>query len=90
MQGHFNGSYNGSAKVIGVENGIFGNTYTMNVTINDQMGAISGTRYPPFLGGYSGKALFSSNNPFGSNGQFRTIKINYDMTYKVYKFNVFK
>lgn len=50
----------------------------MTIKITDKMSAKSGFRFPTFLGGYDGQSLLPEN-PYGKNGQFRTIIVNYDL-----------
>ena len=84
----FHGSYRGNVTVTKTEQTTFGVNYYLNVTITDNMTAGSGFRLPPFLGGYSkGAALIKGENPYGPDGYFRNIKVNYDMNIKVFRFN---
>ncbi|MCC6289943.1 MAG: hypothetical protein IT249_18855 [Chitinophagaceae bacterium] len=87
----FHGGYTGSATVTKKEETTFGVYYYINIRITDFMTVTSGLRPPPFLGGYDkngGKfAVYDGHNPYGPNGQFRTININYDMNIKVFRFN---
>ena len=90
----FHGSFGGTVtvKVIPLQGGA---TYLdVVVKIHDNMSAISGTRLPPFLGGYdhsgTGECSILPENPDGADGAFRTIQIDYklhiggDDVYKYY------
>ena len=77
------GSYSGSVQVDEYIKGKDGTVIIkMTVAISDNLTATSGTRYPPSLGGYdpdSPAAVYPEENPYGSDGQFRTIKTVYSM-----------
>ena len=75
----FHGSFNASAKITNVDHGYFIDTYTINITSTDYMGATSATRAKPVNGKYTGKAVIP-NNYYGSSGYMRTIKVNYNLT----------
>ena len=83
----FHGSFAGKVRVDSVNRS--GNIVTTNMTIimTDRMSATSGTRAPPSSGGYgkNPKAIYTKENPYGNNGQFRTITVNYNMTISVSK-----
>lgn len=60
----------------------------MTIIISDKMTATSGTRASGTVGGYDSVnplAIYPEKNPYGPNGQFRTIKVNYKMTISVSK-----
>ncbi|WP_333662004.1 RHS repeat-associated core domain-containing protein [Chishuiella changwenlii] len=75
----FHGSFNASAKITNVDHGYFIDTYTINISSTDYMGATSATRAKPVNGKYTGEAVIP-NNYYGPNGYMRTIKVNYNLT----------
>jgi RHS repeat-associated protein len=83
----FHGSFAGKVTVDSVTRS--GNIVTTNMTIimTDRMSATSGTRAPPSSGGYGKNptAIYTKENPYGSNGQFRTITVNYNMNVSITK-----
>jgi RHS repeat-associated protein len=82
------GSYSGTATVYASEETSLGVNYTLSIKITDYLSAMSGTRKPPALGGYKpGGSIYNSENPYGLNGNFRTIKVEYRMNIKVFKYN---
>jgi hypothetical protein len=90
----FHGSFSGSVTVTDVEPGSGGVWVSMTVTISDNMTAASGTRAPPFLGGYNDgnggvNAIFPEENPYGPDAPLNTIKINYEMKIKVFVPGIF-
>ncbi|WP_294301668.1 hypothetical protein [uncultured Chryseobacterium sp.] len=80
----FHGSFIAKAKIVKVDHGNFLDTYTVNITCTDYMGATSGTRNPPVKGKYSGQSTIP-NNYYGPNGYMRTIQVNYNLTTKIHK-----
>jgi RHS repeat-associated protein len=78
----FHGSFAGVitiTDVIPVEGG--GVQVKMNISFTDRMTAVSGTRASGTAGGYAENptAIYKTENPYGANGQFRTITVNYNM-----------
>jgi len=85
----FHGSWSGTVEVESMESDPNGGVnVTLIVKINDDMHASSGTRLPPFLGGYdNGKGGVNSvfpDNPFGTNGQLSTIKVGYVLKFTIH------
>lgn len=77
----FHGSIRGTVSVTDLFE-VEGQQYAMmRVVLWDRMGAESGTRYPPILNGYSGEGPRSvlPNEPFATDGMFRTKLVYYDM-----------
>lgn len=59
----------------------------MTIEMIDHMSAESGTRASPIVGGFNPdnpKTVFPENNPYGPDGQFRTIDACYNMTINRY------
>ncbi|MFO0448907.1 MAG: RHS repeat-associated core domain-containing protein, partial [Pseudomonadota bacterium] len=79
----FHGSYSGVisiADVIPMEDGRM--WIKMNISITDRMTATSGTRLSATVGGYdkdNPTAVYKTENPYGTDGQLRTITVNYNM-----------
>ena len=79
----FHGSFAGVitiSDVVPAEGG--GIWVKMNISIRDRMSATSGTRLSGTAGGYdkdNPTAAYKTENPYGANGQFRTITVNYNM-----------
>lgn len=77
----FHGSFAGRIEVNSVIT--VGNLVTTNMTLimTDYMTATSGTRASGTTGGYGPNplAIYPNANPYGPNGQFRTITVNYNM-----------
>ncbi|PZR05613.1 MAG: hypothetical protein DI539_24900, partial [Flavobacterium psychrophilum] len=79
----FHGSFSGViniADVVPLASG--GIMIRMTVNLVDFMTATSGTRASGTVGGYNVEnplAVYKKENPYGENGQFRTICINYKM-----------
>jgi len=79
----FHGSFAGVitvSDVIPVEDGR--TMIKMNISMRDCMTATSGTRLSGTAGGYDKEnptAVYKNENPYGANGQFRTITVNYFM-----------
>ncbi len=77
----FHGSIRGTVSVTDMFE-VEGQQYAqMRIVFWDRMGAESGTRYPPILDGYSGEGPRSvlPNEPFATDGLFRTKLVYYDM-----------
>lgn len=58
----------------------------MTVRFTDKMTATSGSRAPEQAGGYDKNnptAVYTKENPYGDNGQFRTITVSYEMKLNV-------
>lgn len=54
----------------------------LTIELNDRMTATSGTRASATVGGYdiqNPTAVYKTENPYGPNGQFRTIEVTYTM-----------
>jgi len=58
------------------------------INITDALSATSETRLAPIFRDYSkNNAIFSEPNPLGSNGNFKTIRTNYNMNIIFFKAN---
>lgn len=81
----FHGSFAGEVKVNSVYKNKDVQVTNMTIIMTDRMTATSGTRAPPSAGGYgkNAKAIYTKENPYGPNGQFKTITVNYNMTISV-------
>ena len=79
----FHGSFSGTVTALDVvDQGERGVLVTMNVNLSDHMTAQSGTRASGTVGGYdpvNPTAVYKDENPYGTNGQFRTIDVQYRM-----------
>lgn len=79
----FHGSFSGTVTALDVvDQGERGVLVTMNVNLSDRMTAQSGTRASGTVGGYdpvNPTAVYKDENPYGTNGQFRTIDVQYRM-----------
>ncbi|HRF82546.1 MAG TPA: RHS repeat-associated core domain-containing protein, partial [Flavobacteriales bacterium] len=80
----FQGSIGGSVQAGGPINLLDNFTIQVPLTIQltDSMSARSGSRASGQAGGYdieNPTAVYKENNPYGPNGPFRTITVNYDM-----------
>ena len=78
----FHGSYGGVITISDVICQADGSTWIkMKISITDYMTATSGTRLSATVGGYGKNptAIYPEANPYGDNGQFRTITVKYDM-----------
>lgn len=79
----FHGSINGT---VTAGPAIVFSNYTalvpLTIELNDRMTATSGTRASATVGGYdiqNPTAVYKTENPYGPNGQFRTIEVTYTM-----------
>ncbi|PLB20063.1 hypothetical protein [Mariniflexile rhizosphaerae] len=78
----FHGSFSGTIMVNDIIPANGGSWVKMTVSISDRMTAESGTRLSGTAGGYdkdNPATVYPKENPYGANGQFRTININYKM-----------
>jgi hypothetical protein len=79
----FHGSFGGEVHVLETtslgEDG--GAIVKMVVQITERMTAISGTRASSLANGYGENpmSIYTTENPYGNEGQFRTIEINYNL-----------
>lgn len=81
----FHGSFNGEVTVLKMTvDADRGTLVTMRVQIADNMSAVSGFRAPPPWGyDKDHPSSVFDENPYGESGQFRTIKIQYNMVVTV-------